>query len=357
MIYRAILAIRHLLYDKGAKKSERSPMPSICIGNITVGGTGKTPHTEMVLRTLQRSEDWAFSNVAMLSRGYRRKTKGYQVVPMDASARAFGDEPSQIARKFPGVTVAVDKDRIEGCRNLSSFADIVVLDDAFQYRRLRADVNIVLVDYHRPIHKDSLLPFGKLRDLPSRLKDADIIIVTKCPSYLDEWERGKWASQLGMDGYGASSCKGVCRRNGKRQTLLFTTIAYCPMEPVFEDADSRYMYSSRLLMMTGIASDKLLAGYLSDTYKIVRQFSFQDHHKFTACDLRTVSAAVKQVPTACIATTEKDASRIRDVKKIPGNVRERLFQVPIEVRFLTEAEEEIFETTLSSLLKESRSGL
>ena len=209
MIYRIILGIRHFLFDKGWKKSYRADVPTICVGNVSVGGTGKTPHTEMILRLLLHSDEWAYSDIAVLSRGYKRKSKGFQKVGRDGTALQFGDEPLQIAKKFPSVTVAVDKDRVEGCRFLTHpellqtdkkakgcldkdipAADIIVLDDAFQHRRLKADVNVVLVDYNRPVQKDRLLPWGKLRDLPSRLRAADILIVTKCPTYLDEWEKG-----------------------------------------------------------------------------------------------------------------------------------------------------------------------
>ena len=183
--YTIALAIRNAVYRKGSKKVRKAEVPTICVGNITVGGTGKTPHTELILKTLLESETWGGRNVAMLSRGYKRASKGFQQVMMFDSARMCGDEPLQIRKKFPIVTVAVDADRIEGCDFLvhpekvqtekggarcvhKEFpaADIIVLDDAYQYRKLGADLNIVLVDWNRPVTADSLLPFGRLRDLP-----------------------------------------------------------------------------------------------------------------------------------------------------------------------------------------------
>ena len=374
MIYRIALGLRHFFFNKGWKKSFRADVPTICVGNITVGGTGKTPHTEMILRLLLQSDEWAYSDIAVLSRGYKRKSKGFQKVGRDGTALQFGDEPLQIAKKFPSVTVAVDKDRVEGCRFLTHpeelqtskkaracldkaipKADIIVLDDAFQFRRLRSDVNIVLVDYNRPVQKDKLLPWGRLRDLPSRLEAADIIIVTKCPTYLDEWEKGKWAKQLGVNDYSAATGTGT-RKKGKVQTVLFSTIAYEPMVPVFpEEADSRFTYAQRLILFSGIAKDTPLRAYLSDTYKEVKRFNFPDHHKYSNGDIRKIAKAVEAYPTACVATTEKDAQRIVDTKKVPGALRERLFQVPIEVRFLTPAEQEIFESTLLGLLRGLRS--
>ena len=324
MIYRLILGVRHFLFDKGWKKSYKADVPTLCVGNITVGGTGKTPHTEMILRWLLKSDDWAYSDIAVLSRGYKRKSKGFQKVGRDGTALQFGDEPLQMAKKFPAVTVAVDKDRVEGCHFLTHpeelqtskkarkcldkaipKADLIVLDDAFQYRRLKADLNIILIDYNRPVQKDKLMPWGRLRDLPSRLKDADILIVTKCPTYLDEWEKGKWAKQLGV--------------------------------------------------FTGIAKDMPLRAYLSDSYKEVKRFSFPDHHKYSTADIQKVAAAVKEFPTACVATTEKDAQRIVDTKKVPETLRQRLFQVPINIQFLSPQEKEIFETMLEDRLRALRS--
>ena len=367
--YWLTLKLRNLFYDKGWKKSVRADVPTICVGNITVGGTGKTPHTEMILRTLLESDRWGYSNIAVLSRGYKRTTKGFQKVPWDsADADMYGDEPVQIAGKLPIVTVAVDEDRVEGCHFLCHpeeletsrkarrckdkvipKADIIVLDDAFQHRALKADVNIVLVDFNRPLDKDMLLPFGRLRDLPGRVKDADILIVTKCPSYLDEWEKGKWAENRNISDYSPVTCKGRSA-TGREQTLLFTTVEYKPMEPVFEEADSRFTYAKRLILFTGIAKDNVLRSYLSDSYKIIKRFSFPDHHRFTGRDLRALGKAIKASPTALICTTEKDAARLRGNPRTTLEIKQRLFQVPIEVQFLSPEEKEIFETALFNAL-------
>ncbi len=367
--YWLTLRLRNLFYDKGWKKSVKAEVPTVCVGNITVGGTGKTPHTEMILRTLLQSDRWGYSNIAVLSRGYKRTTKGFQKVPWNAAeADMYGDEPVQIAGKLPIVTVAVDADRVEGCHFLCHpdeletskkarrckdkvipKADIIVLDDAFQHRALKADINIVLVDYNRPLQKDKLLPLGRLRDLPGRVKDADILIVTKCPSFLDEWEKGKWAESLHVSDYSPVTCKGRSA-GGKEQTLLFTTVEYKPMEPVFEEADSRFTYAKRLILFTGIAKDNVLRSYLSDSYKIIKRFSYPDHHRFTKGDLRALGKAIKANPTALICTTEKDAARLKGNPKTTLEIKKRLFQVPIEVQFLTPEEKEIFESTLLGML-------
>lgn len=335
MIYRLVLALRNFAYDKGWKKTYKAQVPTVCVGNITVGGTGKTPHTEMILRKLLESSKWGNKQLAILSRGYKRKSHGFQVAGADASARQMGDEPMQMARKFPMVTVAVDKNRIHGCEQLSG-VDLIVLDDAFQYRKLSPTLSIVLVDYNRPIFEDRLMPWGNLRDLPSQIRRAQVVIVSKSPAELDEVERGEWRKRLEL---------------ADDQQLFFTTVKYCQTEPVFPEADPHYVYSQRLVLISGIANNAPLRGYLSDTYKMVQKLEFPDHHRFSAGDIRDISAAVKANPTACVMTTEKDAQRLLDCKKVPEEVRKRLFFMPIQAAFITPEEDEAFTDILLNAVK------
>jgi len=362
------LKIRNSLYDKGVKKSTQAEVPTICVGNVTVGGTGKTPHTEMILRTLLSDEQYRDKNIAVLSRGYKRSSKGFQNVTVTGSASFYGDEPLQIKKKFPGVTVAVCNDRVKGCNILrhpdllegklgkkcldKNFpeADIIILDDAFQYRKLRPSASIVLVDYNMPVFSDHLLPLGKLRDLPFRIHSADSIIVSKCPRYMEDWEKEQWAQNLGIKDFNIETCTGI-NPEGKEMHLFFTTIDYCPMEPVFVESESRYLYSKRLVLFSGIANDTPLVRYLSDNYKVIRHFIFPDHHKFTTSDIREINGAAISNPTAVIATTDKDSHRIRDVKKIPENLKQRMFRVPIKAVFSTENESAVFKDVLSSYLR------
>lgn len=363
------LKIRHFLYDSGLKKVSSAEVPTICIGNVTVGGTGKTPHTEMLIRTLLNDEDWGRKNLAVLSRGYKRKTKGFQQVTADGSALAYGDEPLQIKKKFPGITVAVDKSRIEGCdflvhpeklqtskkarrcidKNLQA-ADLIILDDAYQHRALKPTVSIVLVDYSRPVYNDHLLPFGRLRDLPERIGAADIIIVSKCPNELNAWEKCSWAENLGIRNFDAASCSGI-RRNGRRQHIFFSTICYDGAESVFPEGDPRYIYTKRLILFSGIANDAPLLSYLSSDYKIVRHFRFPDHHKFSRSDINTIASAAREFPTSVIMTTEKDCQRVRDCHKIKEELKQRMFYSPIKTAFLTENEKETFIKVLKDGLK------
>jgi tetraacyldisaccharide 4'-kinase len=353
--YWVSLKIRHLLYDKGIKKVYKPSVPSICIGNITVGGTGKTPHTEMVIRTLMEQEEWRGKNLSVLSRGYKRKSKGFQQVPADGRALDYGDEPLQIKKKFPEITVAVDSSRTEGCKFLTApesvktskkarkcvykdfpKSDLIILDDAFQHRAVKASVNIVLVDYNRPIFKDRLMPLGRLRDLASRIKSADIVIVSKCPKYMDEWEREKWAKRL---------------RIKKHQHLFFTTIAYDTPAAIFPEGDPRYLYAQKLILFSGIANDRPLARKLSSTYQIVKHFNFPDHHKFSRANMLSIRNAADTHPTSVIMTTEKDCQRVRDSKAVPESLKTRLFYAPIKTEFLSEEEKEKFTSVLLSYLR------
>lgn len=357
--YYLTLKVRNSLYASG-RRSVKAEVPTICVGNITAGGTGKTPHVEMILRMLLQSDEWGAKNLAVLSRGYRRSSRGFQQVVREGTAAMFGDEPIQIKRKFPQVTVAVDKDRVEGCdflchpekiassrggrkcqdRNFPE-TDLIVLDDAFQYRKLKADKNIVLIDYNRPLHKDRLLPFGRLRDLPERIAEADVVIVTKCPYALDNWEKTSFTYTFGMKDFQASTCEGTSS-TGRRQLVLFTGIRYGQSQGVYPSTDPRYFYSKKLILFTGIAKDTPLRNYLSDSYKLVKCFNFPDHHKYTSSDIRKIRSAVKANPTAAIATTEKDAQRILDYNGMPQNMMEKMFYVPIEVDFQTDLEREVF---------------
>lgn len=362
------LKFRHFLYDSGIRKTNSADVPTISVGNITVGGTGKTPHTEMIIRMLSESPVWKDRNIAVLSRGYKRKSKGFQQVMTSSPATESGDEPLQVKRKFPSVTVAVDKSRTEGCSFLSNpellktskkarkckhkdlrKADIIILDDAFQHRTLKPDLSIVLVSYSRPIDKDHLLPFGRLRDLPERVSAADVLIISKSPAYIDEWERMQWAESLGIKGFSPEECRGKTSE-GKDIYLFFTDIRYDTLTPVFPEGELRYTYSQRAVIFTGIADDSLFLRYLGDTYKIKKHLSFADHHTFNARDIRTIEEASEDYPTAVVITTEKDSQRISGCPSMPDILKERMFYVPIKTGFLSVNEEAAFTALLENLL-------
>lgn len=313
--YYIILAIRNFLYDRGTLKSWPSPLPVICVGNVTVGGTGKTPMVEMLIRLYKDSR-----KIAVVSRGYGRRTKGFRTVSTDDNYMDVGDEPLQIKRKFPYVTVVVDASRRRALDALAAMSedsrpDLVILDDAFQYRSLRPDFSILLVSSTRPIFKDSLLPVGRLRDLPSQIRRADMVVVTKMDGEVTDADRRRWRRDLKM-------------RDGI--PLHFSRIVYQPLQPVFPDrGDSRYIYSKSAIVFAGIADDRTVRKGAGWSYSVREIFSFSDHHRYTASDIRKVAAAVRRHPTAVIITTEKDAQRIRSMQGVPDEVSSRLFYIPI----------------------------
>ncbi|MBQ0006065.1 MAG: tetraacyldisaccharide 4'-kinase [Alistipes sp.] len=314
--YYLTLKIRHWLYDTGRKKSVSYDVPVICVGNVTVGGTGKTPHIEMLIRMLQDEY-----RIAVISRGYGRRTKGFREVSVDDDYRDVGDEPLQIKKKFPSVRVAVDADRCRTVETLMALQEdgrptMILLDDAFQYRRIIPKINIVLVSVTRPVFEDHLLPLGRLRDLPSRMKMADIVVVTKMEGCLDSTLISSWRKKLSLS---------------QKQSIFFTGLKYGKLVPVFaSEVEPRYEYSQSTVFFTGIADDAPFREYLQRMYEIKYSISFSDHHAFSASDFKSISAISDKFYTSVVITTEKDAQRIVDRgEEIPASLKQRLFYVPI----------------------------
>ena len=365
--YYLVLKTRHFLFDHGFRKVSKGAIPTICIGNVTVGGTGKTPHTELIVKELIENCGVDAGSLAILSRGHKRSLKGFQVVDAEGKAREYGDEPLQMKRKFPEITVAVDKDRLHGLKVLAdpqSFlstkkakkcrakaipsASIAVLDDGFQYRNLKPDLSIVLVDYNRPVTGDMLLPLGNLRDLPERIADADVLIVTKCPWELTPWEEDKWALSMGIERYNQKEACGIRGDNGRKQYLFFTRTGYDTAKAVFPEGDSRYLYSKMAVMFSGIADDTAFSEQLRLSYRLVGHIKFPDHHKFSRADIRTVERQAAEFPTSLVITTEKDAQRVRDCSRISDELKKRLFYLPIKAEFLSDSAREVFHSLIFS---------
>lgn len=392
MIYALILAIRHKLYDWGWIKSYPTELKSICVGNVSVGGTGKTPITELIIRTLDEgniesaeAEVYGFvgslfdqprQRIAVLSRGYKRLTKGFQQVVPSGTAAQYGDEPLQIKRKFPFVTVVVDKDRVRACDilahpdNLALLkqkepvndpniepCDIIIMDDAMQHRSVIPTKTIVLTTYDRPYFQDILLPLGRLRDLRSRVRKADAVIVTKCPPVVNVAERTRWAQKIGLKLFDPATCSGISAE-GKKQLLLFSNVVYDKLQPVFPEGDPRYIHSKMAVLFSGIANDTPLAQWISEKYRIVEHRPFADHHFFTSSDLNQIDTAARAFPMAVVVTTEKDAQRMRDGSslvremrvdadlKVSDTLRRRTFFAPIRAQMLTAPEQEAFRKLL-----------
>lgn len=341
--YWLALRIRNGRYDSGrAKSTFFEDIQVISVGNITAGGTGKTPMTEYLVKMLE-----ADYKVAVLSRGYKRKSKGFRILQESDSALEAGDEPLQIKRKFPRATVAVDKNRVNGIRRLLELPEgerpeVVILDDGFQYRGLKPSLNIVLQNYNRPIFKDELLPLGRLRDLPEQIGRADVVICTKCPECLNDWERSNARQES---------------RLHAGQEMLFAKTVYTEPEPVFpEEGDKRYIYSKEVFVFTGISSDRDILLQLSDRYEWIAHEKYPDHHGFTKSDVSHLNRYAEAHPRVLLLTTEKDAQRLRGCNGFSRQFKSRLFYLPIATSLLTAAETERFESIVRSILPAPRTA-
>lgn len=313
------LKFRHYLFDKGIFKSRKFDVPIISIGNISIGGTGKTPHTEFLIRELLPKY-----KVAVLSRGYGRKTRGFRLVDTGNKVTEVGDEPLQMKKKFPYIIVAVCEKRVKGVEALLALPEdqrptVILLDDGFQHRWITPSINIVLVDFNLPLEKEYLFPVGKLRDLPEQIQRADIIIVTKCPDEISLEARFEWERRL---------------RLSPRQRMLFSNISYGEPESIFSGADRRYIYSRFAILITAIANPRPLIYHLLSDYKIIAKMEFRDHHNFTTSEVSRINKLAKKWPKAVIYTTEKDAQRLMAKNKLSENVKSRIFYIPIEVSLI-----------------------
>lgn len=319
-----------MLYDKGILRSKSYPLPIICVGNITVGGTGKTPVTEYIVRLLKRQY-----SMAILSRGYRRKTKGFVLGNAKSTVSQIGDEPVQIQQKFPNITVAVCEDRQTGIEQLMTLPkkiDTIILDDAFQHRKVKAGLNLLLMDFNQLIYEDHLLPYGRLREPIEAKERADIIVVTKCNPEMRPIDVRIIIKNLELRPY---------------QTLFFSYIKYGDFYQVFEEKEVLsfgFDYNQTrpaVLLVTGIANNQSLVDHLKGFVSDMEVLSFPDHHSFTENDLKEIVATYSSMPQQekIIVTTEKDAIRFRNLKKVSDILKNNMYYIPIEIGFLYNRQE------------------
>jgi tetraacyldisaccharide 4'-kinase len=327
ILYGAIVKIRNLMYDWGVFKSTPVGVPTICIGNITVGGTGKTPMVEYVADLLLLN-----FNVATLSRGYKRSTKGFQFVGINSTANEVGDEPLQIKTKFPQIIVAVNGNRVEGVNRIifeNPSTDVIILDDAFQHRRIQSGFSILLVDYQRPIWNDFFLPTGNLRDGFRERRRANAIIFTKCPPGLSEQNRREAIAQL---------------KPQKHQSIFFSSIRYGAPIPLFPDAaDTKILgKDTEALAFTGIASPSPFFSYIQEFYQLRGALIFSDHHFFSKKEIRAIFEKFSEIgaESKFILTTEKDAMRLRGLNVVPNEMKPFLYYIPIKVVFENDGQQE-----------------
>ena len=347
-LYGLGVKLRNFLFDTGIRKSQKFKTPVISIGNITVGGTGKTPHVEYLVRLLQDH-----LHVAVLSRGYKRKSSGFVMAGDSTTMSDIGDEPFQMKQKFPKVTIAVDRNRVHGINCLTdndskkSNIDVVLLDDAFQHRQVKPGINILLVDYHRLIIYDKLLPAGRLRE-PLKGKDrADIVIVTKCPKDLKPMEYRVITKAMNLYPY---------------QQLYFSTLDYEELQPVFTDTkelkSKKDLKTQNILLLTGIASPRQMNEDLKPIVKSITPLTFSDHHAFSPNDVELLNATFAEMPSPkCIITTEKDAARLLTTEGMSDEVRKNLYKLPVRISIIQNQEEAFNQHIMSYVLKKSRRTL
>lgn len=311
-LYYIVIFLRNWLFDRGLMHATQPKVPTINVGNLSLGGTGKTPHVEYLVRLL--SEKYKLST---LSRGYGRKTKGFVLANEQATAETIGDEPMQYYLKFKDkINVVVCENRVEGINEIQTlFADnqIVILDDAFQHRKIAPHLNLLLSDYNQPFYGDSLVPFGRLRDIRTSAKRADAVIITKCPSLITEQEKEIIRNEVWV-------------YTKAEVPVFFSKISY--QEIISYDFKNDFDAKKKIGVLTAIAKPEVFVKYLSEkSLKIEKNFDFPDHHAFSRKDIdKVLRESDKNLQ---IITTEKDMVKLKP--QLSETELKRFFYVPIEI--------------------------
>lgn len=314
LLYGEVTKIRNKAYDNEVLTSVSYDFPVIAVGNLSVGGTGKTPQIEYLIRLLQKDYQ-----IAVLSRGYKRKTKNFQIADKNSTAETIGDEPLQYYRKFEDIVVAVDADRVHGIaelQKLDSVPDIILLDDAFQHRKVKAGFYILLTPYNHLYVDDSVLPTGDLREKKDGAKRAQIIVVSKSPSNLTNDNQFNTAKKLNPE---------------LNQTVFFSTIDYA--DKIISKSDKKSindLSDYKVLLITGIAKTKPLTDFLKGKNIHFKHMNYPDHHDFSTKDLKNISTEFEGLDSdkKIVLTTEKDYVRNFE------NFRNKVYYLPIKTKFI-----------------------
>lgn len=346
LVYGLIIFVRNWLFDKEIIPSKSFDIPIISIGNLSVGGTGKTPHTEFLLSIFQEQ-----FKTGVLSRGYKRKTKGFKLADKNSTSRIIGDEPYQMHLKFPEVTVAVDEKRVHGVKKLLELQpdlQLIVLDDAFQHRHIRPGFSIILTDYSRLYNHDHLMPVGRLREPKKGSRRADMIVVTKCPEDIKPIDIRLIETELKPEAH---------------QSLFFSCPVYKQIRSVFPDSTMENITIEKIrennipvLLVTGIVSPKPIAEYLSDYTENLKTLTFPDHHTFQSADFNQISKTLDTFssPDKVMIVTEKDAARLMSNPIFPESLKAITFALPIEIKILNNQEEIFIQKIKHYVIENSR---
>ncbi|MBD5333482.1 MAG: tetraacyldisaccharide 4'-kinase [Bacteroides sp.] len=345
-LYGLGVAVRNKLFEHGFYKQQEFNVPVVVVGNIAMGGTGKTPHVEHIVEELMDRY-----NIGVLSRGYKRATKGFVLATPQSRPEDIGDESYQIYRKFgPKITVAVCEKRVIGINRMLEInpsINLIILDDAFQHRYVKPTVSIVLTEYSRPVFKDSLLPYGRLREPRSALNRADIVVVTKCPPGMKPMQYRIFEENLSLFPF---------------QKLYFSHYNYGHLVPVFPDSVETIPSletlapGTPLLLVSGVANPRPFARYLRRRKAKVKLMRFGDHHNFTASDMTDIENAYNALPAKSgkfIVTTEKDSVRLFNNPYFPHSLKSHIFYVPINVGFIDRGNDRSFSECIEKTIRDS----
>ena len=353
-LYSLVIWIRNTLFDNGLLRSSGFNIPIISVGNITVGGTGKTPHVEYLAELL-----YTDFNVATLSRGYKRKTREYRIASENSTASEVGDEPLQIKKRFHEVTVAVDRKRVNGVNNLMKQApavEVILLDDAFQHRPLKPGLSILLIDYSNPLDQDHLLPVGRLREPAKNRNRANIILVTKSPDRIKPIEMREYVNKMKLS---------------LGQHLYFTTIRYGDLIPVYPNVPEHNLQWFRenigaVLLVAGIVNPRALRHFARSINTNISEIFFPDHHRFRQRDLIRITGSYNKLKEelslkeegkqVLILTTEKDAMRLKEHTPDPL-VQHAFYAVRIHVQFLNDDNDEFDQQIIEYVKNNKRSSI
>lgn len=342
-LYGVASFLRNKFFDYGILKQIEFDIPVIVVGNLAAGGTGKTPHVEFIVSSFCHTH-----RVAVLSRGYKRATKGFVLAGPHSTPRDIGDESYQIWRKFRGeVAVAVCEDRVAGIRRLLEIdpeINLVILDDAFQHRYVKPRVSIVVSEYNRPIYRDKLLPYGRLRESRRGLDRADIVIVSKCPDVMNPLDFRVVIKDYNLYPY---------------QHLFFSRLAYGSLTPVFPDVATSMPYldwmtdADTVLAVAGIGNPRPFVRYLKSFDAVVKVDVYPDHHNYTRKDIDHLVSRFSNLKgrRRIIVTTEKDAVRLATNPYFPHELKSSIFYLPVEVEFTETGQRPGLDKTLRKLIR------
>jgi len=341
LIYGLITGFRNFLYDSGILNTKEFSIPVICVGNITVGGTGKTPHTQYIARLLKEN-----FKVATLSRGYKRKTNGFMIASQSSTVNEIGDEPLQIFRNNPDILVTVDQKRVAGVKRIlleHPDTEVIILDDAFQHRSITPGLSILLSDFNRPVLNDHILPYGNLRESKNNMNRADIILITKSPEDLSAIQRRIIVKEWNKADY---------------QNLYFTTYKYITPIPVFGGIQREIIGSEDcgIILVTGIANPLPLKEYLEKHHSEIIHLEFPDHHAYNEKDLQNIYSAFNDLKSKnrFLITTEKDSVRFREFTNIAEPIKSAFYYIPIGIVFLNEDKDEFDNLIIDYVRKNHR---